>query len=119
MTVDATDEGYVTLSTSDYRLKRDVETMEGEDIIPTVMRLRPIWYKWSDSKKGDERHAGLIAHEVQMVLPGAVGGEKDATFPDGGIIPQGLNPNDLIAVLTRAVQQLASRVEELEKSAAG
>ena len=78
------------------------------------MKLRPVAFKWCIGTDNDRDHIGLLAHEVQDAIPSAVDVEKDLIRDeDGGILPQALNYNEIVAVLCRAVQELAERVETL------
>ena len=62
---------YVT--SSDYRLKTDVQAMTGS--IDRLKALRPVNFEWIvDGTRID----GFLAHEAQEVVPEAVDGEKDA-----------------------------------------
>jgi hypothetical protein len=61
-------------TTSDYRLKENVQPMTGA--LAKVSQLKPVTYRWIDSQ---EQAEGFIAHELQAVIPTAVVGEKDAT----------------------------------------
>lgn len=61
------------LTSSDYRLKTDVQAMTGS--IDRVKALRPVNFEWVvDGTRVD----GFLAHEAQEVVPEAVDGEKDA-----------------------------------------
>ena len=61
------------LTSSDYRLKTDVQEMTGS--IDRVKALRPVNFEWVvDGTRVD----GFLAHEAQEVVPEAVDGEKDA-----------------------------------------
>ena len=65
--------GSATLFTtsSDYRLKEDLKSFSGLEVISKI----PVYdFKW---KISDERGYGVMAHELQEVLPQAVGGDKD------------------------------------------
>ena len=115
MWIDTTNVGTITV-TSDYRLKENIEVFA--NALPLVMRLRPVLFDWRDIqddifKSDNVRHLGFLAHEVGEVLPSATTGEKDALTSDGKIQPQSLVDRELIALLCRAVQELAERVETL------
>lgn len=56
----------------------------------------------------DQREAGLIAQEVQEVLPEAVAETSSGTL---SVYPMGI-----IALLVKAVQELREEVEELKKN---
>ena len=65
--------GSATLFTtsSDYRLKEDLKSFSGLEMVSKI----PVYdFKW---KISDERSYGVMAHELQEVLPQAVGGDKD------------------------------------------
>jgi hypothetical protein len=65
--------------------------------------------------KGDGTvREGFIAHELAAVIPSAVDGTKDALTSGGKIQPQTLRLDPIIAVLTKAVQELSARVAALE-----
>lgn len=129
ITVSATDvtfNGYVN-PPSDYRLKEDFAAIE--DAVALVAHLRPGWFTWKQSR---ERWMGFLAHEVQAVLPFAATGKKDEVWdhdgprgPDGKLLhrpgsikPQGMNPANLVPVLTAAVQALAADVAALKAEVA-
>jgi hypothetical protein len=101
-------------TSSDYRLKENVAPMTGA--LATVAQLKPCTYTWkSDGSSGQ----GFIAHELQVVVPDAVTGEKDAvetyTDKDGNeqtrIKPQGVDTSFLVATLTAAIQELKAIVD--------
>jgi hypothetical protein len=107
-------------TSSDYRLKEDVQPMAGA--LEKVQALKPVTYKWKSTGESSE---GFIAHELQAVCPSAVSGEKDALNEDGSIKPQGIDTSFLVATLTAAIQELkaivdeqASRITALEGAAA-
>ena len=62
---------YVT--SSDYRLKEDVQSMTGAS--DRVMALNPVNFAW---KADGTRVDGFLAHELQEVVPEAATGTKDA-----------------------------------------
>ena len=98
---------YVT--SSDYRLKENIEPMTGA--LATVSALKPVTYKWkSDDKDGQ----GFIAHELAEVVPDCVTGEKDAVDSEGNPVYQGIDTSFLVATLTAAIQELNAKVTALE-----
>jgi hypothetical protein len=90
-------------STSDYRIKKDVVTLDDSF---TVDNLRPVTYNNNELGKKD---IGLIAHELQEVYPFLVNGEKD------GENFQTVNYTGLIGILIKEIQDLKKRVKELEQ----
>jgi hypothetical protein len=103
----ATTSSYVT--TSDYRLKENIEPMQ--NALVTISQLNPCTYTWKiDGSQGQ----GFIAHELQAVVPDAVSGEKDAVNEDGSIRPQGVDTSFVVATLVAAIQELSAKVTALE-----
>lgn len=101
-------------TTSDYRLKENVQPMQGA--LATVAQLKPVTYTWkADGSAGQ----GFIAHELQEVVPDCVAGEKDAveTYIDEEgneqtrPAYQGIDTSFLVATLTAAIQELNAKVE--------
>jgi cytoskeletal protein CcmA (bactofilin family) len=95
-------EGANFYSTSDYRIKTDVVTLDDKF---TVDKLRPVTY---NNTKLDKQDIGLIAHELQEVYPFLVTGEKD------GENLQSVNYTGLISILIKEIQDLKERVKKLE-----
>jgi hypothetical protein len=103
---------------SDYRLKEDVQAMQGA--LSKVMALKPVTYKWkADGASGE----GFIAHELQEVVPLAVSRHKDAVDADGNPEYQGIDQSKLVATLTAAIQEqqalitaLTTRITALENN---
>jgi hypothetical protein len=97
------------LTSSDYRLKEDVEALTSG--LSTVSAMRPVSYKWKvDGGVGN----GFIAHELQAIVPDAVSGEKDAVNEDGSIKPQGVDYSKIVVHLVAAIQELSAKNDALE-----
>jgi len=93
-------------STSDYRLKENVVPMT--DALNKVSLLKPVTYTWkADGSAGQ----GFIAHELQAIIPDAVTGEKDAIDKNGNPEYQSIDPRNIVATLTAAIQELNAKVE--------
>lgn len=70
-------------TSSDYRLKTEVASVESAYAIETIDALRPVTYKWKKHVEREENPKtvwGFLAHEVQEAYPQAVHGEKDEVF---------------------------------------
>lgn len=100
-------------TTSDYRLKENVQPMTGA--LAKVAALKPCTYTW---KVNGEASQGFIAHELQEVVPECVSGEKDAVNEDGSIKPQGIDTSFLVATLTAAIQEQQQMIETLQAKVA-
>ena len=66
------------IQTSDARLKKNIENLGAG--LDEVMRLRPVSFDWLDEGSGEPR-MGLIAQEVQEVLPGISWTSRKKTAP--------------------------------------
>lgn len=64
-------------TTSDRRLKKDIEAISREDAIATIMALKPSKWSWRD---GGGISAGLIAQDVEDVIPFMVKDEDYKTL---------------------------------------
>ena len=137
-TISVTTTATTYATSSDYRLKYNVETIVSFELpaiggpLEKLMRLRPVKYRmYSDN--GAEMHYGFIAHELQEEIPHAVTGFKDeirdeavtvGQTDDGTDITeirsvpvmQGVDYSGVVSLLTAALQQLTLRVIELEKA---
>jgi len=99
------------LTSSDYRLKNNITY--DFDATSRLKQLKPARFSWND----DDTNTlvdGFIAHEVQSVVPQAVGGEKDAVNEDGSINPQGIDQSKLVPLLVKTIQELEARIVALE-----
>lgn len=115
--IDTSNTGQIT-TVSDYRIKKDVENM-GDGALQRVMQLRPVTYKLKDFDifvGSDEEQQGFIAHELQAVIESAVSGQKDETTSDGKIQPQSLKWAPIVAVLTKALQELKQEFDVYKNS---
>jgi hypothetical protein len=96
-------------TSSDYRLKENVQPMTGA--LAKVGAMKPCTYTWKvDGESGE----GFIAHELAEVCPGAVSGNKDAVNEDGSIKPQGIDTSFLVATLTAAIQEQQAMIDEMK-----
>lgn len=96
-------------TSSDYRLKENVETMAGA--LDRVKAMRPVTFNWKvDGSKGE----GFIAHELQAIVPQAVVGEKDAER-DGEPDYQAVDQSHIVSILTAAIKELDTKVENILK----
>jgi hypothetical protein len=89
-------------TSSDYRLKEDLQDFKGLDLVSKI----PVYdYKW---KADDSRSYGVMAHELEEVLPQAVSGEKDAEEM------QSVDYSKIVPLLVKSIQELSAKLEALE-----
>lgn len=91
---------------SDRNLKKDIETIGRSDGMSIIRDLRPVTYTW---KQDDKKALGVIAQEVEEVVPTAV------TVTEGG--ERAVDYIQLIAPMLAAIQELDGRVQALEAAA--
>ena len=89
-------------TSSDYRLKEDLQDFAGLDM---VSKISVYDFKW---KADESRSYGVMAHELQEVLPQAVTEEKDAEEM------QGVDYSKIVPLLVKSIQELKSEIEELK-----
>jgi hypothetical protein len=90
------------LSISDYRLKEDLKEIKG---IEKISAIKVYDYQWKNS---EDRMDGVLAHELQQILPYAVHGEKD------GENMQGVDYSKIVPVLIAAIQELKAEIDLLK-----
>jgi hypothetical protein len=95
---------------SDYRLKTNVTPLT--DSTAKVKALKPYSYNWVSAPT--LQNQGFLAHELALVVPQAVVGEKDALWPDGSMKIQQVDLSYVVPLLTAALQEALARIEALE-----
>ena len=120
--VQATTSSVSYTTSSDYRLKEDIQPMTGA--LAKVAALKPVTYKWKvDGSAGQ----GFIAHELQAVVPDCVTGAKDAVETVDDLdaegkkigtkeVPryQGVDTSFLVATLVSAIQEQQATIAAME-----
>lgn len=96
-------------TTSDYRLKEDVQPMS--DASDRVLALNPVNFAW---KVDGSRVDGFLAHEVQDIVPEAITGTKDEVDADGNPVYQGIDQSKLVPLLTAALQEALAEIADLK-----
>jgi len=96
-------------TSSDYRLKKDVQPMV--DSVDRLMALKPVNFAW---KMDGSRVDGFLAHEAQEVVPECVTGEKDAVDDEGNPEYQGIDQSKIVPLLVAALQEALTKIEALE-----
>lgn len=98
--INVTDSGTTYTTTSDYRVKEDFKDFNG---LEKLTNIKVYDFKF---KHLDERMDGVIAHELQEVIPYAVHGEKD------GAKFQSVDYSRIVPVLVKSIQELSTKLEE-------
>ena len=90
------------VSPSSERLKTNIETITGS--LYVISKLKPVSFDWKSDNKHD---TGLIAEQVQEILPHIV------SKTDG--IVQGLDYAKIVPYLIGAIHELENKIAKLEK----
>jgi hypothetical protein len=101
--ISVTTSGTTYNTTSDRRLKQDIEPLQATD---KLMQMNPVSYNWKSDPDGP-RSMGFIAQEMQEVMPEAVStGDDDMMSMDYGRITP---------ILVSALQDAHRKIEQLEQ----
>ncbi len=117
--LDGSEEGTISIdsssgvsynTTSDYRLKENVTEVTGA--AERVKALNPVRFNFIAAP--DKIVDGFLAHEVSDIVPEAIHGEKDAVDAEGNPKYQGIDQSKLVPLLTAALQEALTKIDELE-----
>ena len=100
---------YVT--SSDYRLKENVNY--SWNALEKVKELKPAEFNMIKDEENTVL-SGFLAHEVGSILPQAITGEKDAVNENGDPVYQGIDHSKLVPLLTKAIQEQQTVIEDLK-----
>jgi hypothetical protein len=96
-------------TSSDYRLKENVVT--DWDATTRLKQLKPSRFNFIAD--ADTTLDGFLAHEVQDIVPEATHGTKDELDSDGNPEYQGIDHARLVPLLTKAMQEQQTLIENL------
>ncbi len=102
--VHRTSDGTLTTSTSDIRLKENIETLE--TCLEKVLRLRGVSFTWK-SDPDMETRIGFIAQEFEKVIP-------ELVFTNEVDGYKGINYAEVTAILTEAIKELKVENDRLK-----
>jgi hypothetical protein len=88
---------------SDRKLKKNITSKLNN--LNQVKLLRPVSYKLKKDKLGRD-YVGLVAQEVQEIMPGAVSVASDGML--------GINYNEIIPILIGAIQEMEMEIDKLK-----
>jgi|GEM_PF-5678751 len=92
-------------SSSDLRLKQEIEDLSYG--LKEVQKLRPVQYTWKANP--DQADLGLIAQEVEKVIPHVV------KAPETEDEYYSINYPELVPVLIKAIQEQQAEIDELRR----
>ena len=103
-------------TTSDQKFKDNVTVIE--NALDKVCAMRGVEFDWNATSRKGERDIGVIAQEVEKVIPYIVR-EKElqvGEFADNPETAKTVDYEKLTAVLIEAVKQLKADIEELKEN---
>ncbi|MGE5356183.1 MAG: tail fiber domain-containing protein [Deltaproteobacteria bacterium] len=98
-------DGTLTTSTSDVRLKENIETIHNG--LEKVKQLRGVTFTWKSSPEYGTKY-GFIAQELEKVIP-------ELVFTNDADGYKGVNYAEMTAVLVEAVKEQQFQIDELKK----
>ena len=101
---------YSTSVGSDRKLKDNIEVIESP--LEKIQKLNGVTFNW---KKDGEASAGVIAQDVQKVLPSAVKEVPQLNGEDEDSTRLNVDYNQIIGLLVESVKELKKEIEELKK----
>ncbi|HKK39303.1 MAG TPA: tail fiber domain-containing protein [Cryomorphaceae bacterium] len=106
-----------TINTSDAREKKNIKELDYG--LETLMQLKPVSYEWNDDVDNVGTKLGFVAQDLLEVVPEVVVTEEKVENRETGEITyqeaerMGVFYDDLIPVLTKAIQEQQGTIEEL------
>lgn len=97
-------------SFSDARLKNNINTIDSA--LDKVKKLRGVEYVWNAGSRKDEKDLGVIAQEVEEVLPEIVR-EHEMDFIDGEVYKT-VDYAKITAVLIEAIKEQQEQINQLK-----
>ena len=102
--VGADAKGKLQNAASDFRLKENIKPIENP--LDKVLNLNGVNYQWKYKENDRKKYIGLIAQEVEKVLPEVVF-QHDGNY--------GLNYKFLVPLLVEAVKERQNQIENLKE----
>ena len=103
--IDVAAAGTTYATTSDIRLKQDIEPLQATD---KLMAMNPVSYAWKADPDGP-RSMGFIAQEMKEIVPDAV-----STTDDDESAMMHMDYGRITPVIVSALQDAHKKIEELE-----
>ena len=99
--------GILVVTSSDIRLKENIEPIDESETHLKLLKLEPKSYQWIDREQnGDCREIGLIAQEVKEVLPELVFENNNGMY--------GLHYDKVSILILQSIKQLQKQIDELK-----
>jgi hypothetical protein len=100
-------------SFSDKRLKTDIKSTEGN--LDKILSLNPVEYTWKEGPRKGVKEIGLIAQEVEEIVPEVVRVQSRHDNETGdGIEYKQVDYEHLVSTLIGAMQEQQKQIDELK-----
>jgi len=93
---------------SDARLKKDIEPLDNS--LDLLQQLNGYHYHWKDAQRDQEMQTGLLAQEVEKLMPELVKEDADGV--------KSVNYSGMIPYLLEAIKQQQKQIDELKAAMA-
>ena len=103
----STDADLIAFASSDERLKNNIKLISSP--LDKVLKMRGVSFEWNNKQSSyptGQKDVGLIAQDIEKVVPEVVKTREDGT--------KGIRYDRLIGVLVEAIKELKQEVEELK-----
>jgi hypothetical protein len=100
----------VSSALSDKRLKNNIISLSNS--LEIINKLRPVSYTWDKKVNRQGTDFGLIAQEVEEILPNIV--KETETLFDNNILYKSVSYEKLIPFLIKSVQELTEEINKLK-----
>ena len=100
---------------SDERIKKNIVTIP--DALTKVAALRGVNFKWKDETKGTKLRMGLIAQEVEAVIPEVIYTQEEAYINESEEEEGGLKAVEyqyITGLLIEAIKELKAEIDILK-----
>ena len=102
---------HIGQSFSDIKLKENIKDFKNG--LDAILKLKPVTFDWKDKERGSN-HTGFIAQDVEKIIPNAV--NKRKKLEDDNLNEYlSIDNSQIIATLTKAVQEQQKQINELKE----
>jgi hypothetical protein len=107
--------GYHKLS--DVREKKNIKTLDRIDSLDRVLKLNAVSFNWKDRADDQETKLGLIAQEVEQLVPSSVSETGENKMAGGQVFPsrKSVDYESLVPLLISAIQNQQQQINQLRK----
>ena len=103
-------------ATSDFYLKKDIQPLEGS--LEKILKLQGVSFSWQEDKaphyaKRRSREIGLIAQQVEQIVPEVLGTKIVFDINDNPIESKSIKYGNLVALLIESVKEQQKQIDDL------